>query len=56
MDNYDRVTVRRYSPDDNWIHNKDYCGAMGEAEDFAAWRDNMRDEMRKNREADNVEA
>ena len=56
MDNYDNVTVRRYYPADEWIHSKDYIGAMKEAVDFAAWRDYMRDEMRKEREAENVEA
>jgi hypothetical protein len=56
MDNYDHVTVRRYYPADEWIHSKDYIGAMKEALDFGAWRDNMRDEMRKEREAENVEA
>ena len=50
MDNYDRVTVRRYSPDDKWILNEHYIGAMKEALDFAVWRDNMRSEMRKERQ------
>ena len=56
MDNYDHMTVRRYYPDDKWLLDKSYVGAMGAAIDFAAWRDNMRDEMRKEREEDNVEA
>jgi hypothetical protein len=56
MDNYDHVTVRRYSTSEEWIQDKSYIGAMKEALDYVAWRDNMRDEMRKERETENVEA
>jgi hypothetical protein len=51
MDNYDHVTVRRYSQSEEWLQDKDYIGAMKEALDFALWRENMRSEMRTNRES-----
>ena len=56
MDNYDHMTVRRFYTSDEWIQDESYVGAMASHLDFAAWRDKMRDEMRKEREAENVEA
>ncbi len=56
MDNYDHMTIRRYHPADEWIQQKDYVGAMADALDFAAWSEKMREDRRKEREAENVKA
>jgi|TARA_B100001964_G_scaffold25990_1_gene25916 hypothetical protein len=56
MDNYDHMTVRRYYRSEEWVHQQDYVGAMADALDFAAWRDNMREDRRKAREEENVKA
>ena len=56
MDNYDHMTVRRYHRSDEWIQQKDYVGAMSDALQFAEWSKKMREDMRKAREEENVEA
>ena len=56
MDDYGHMTVRRYEPNDEWILNSTYVGAMADALYFAEWSKKMREGMRKAREEENVEA